>query len=504
MTTAALSQDSSKYAGTAFATTTSAGTAVAGTLNTSGLTLGVPPFLTTAMQSNAATISNILVSAGTVTTNGSAFTFSNSNNFSFGLGTGTAAGIITASYTVPTVTNSAWTLSDAATSITVARLAFTNSNGLTLSLSTATGGSATVIGSYTVPTVTNSSWTVSDSATSATVGRLMFSNANGVSFGLITSNNGSQSVTGSIATTYAGTGFTTATTAGTVIVGTLNTSGLSMGVPAYLTTAEQSRSPLSYYANIPFYPNVSLPTTTADSNTFQVFPLSIQEKLSIGYLRFIAFGTFTSTTLATSAVNNATGFSTAFSETLQWNAVLYTVGSGASSRSLQYVYSTSAGMTYAVSVSQASTSNASQATVSQAFTFPREGFTTNSTSTNYATTATTTPILTTQFNLQGNVYLDIPFATSLSAGNYWMAVNRMTGTVGGKNMDVNYKFYGVNQSNVSFNALNQATNVSNCAFQLGLGSWTTNVAQTTSSIAFASISASTSYFLPYVQFINQA
>lgn len=489
------------YAGTGFTTATTAGTNMVGTLNTSGLSMGVPAYLTTAMQSNAVTISNINISAGTTSTNASAFTFSNSNGLSFGLGTGANAGIITGSYTVPTVTNSAWTASDSATSLTIAQLAFTNSNGVSLSLLTTTGGSATLRASVAT-SLTNIN--VSAGTTSTNASAFTFSNANNVSFGLGTGASAGN-ITASIATTYAGTGFTTTTTAGTAIVGTLNTSGLSMGVPAFITTAEQSRQFLSYYANLPFYPNVSLPTTSADSNTFLVFPLTIQEKISIGYLRLIAFGAGTSTSVATTAVNNATGASTAFSETIAFNAVLYTVGAGANSRSLQYVYSSSAGVTWAVSVSQASTSNASNQTITQAITFPREGATTGNTSTVYNTSQTNGPIVTTwQGNLQGNLYFDIPFSTSLSAGNYWMAVNRMTGTVGGKNMDMNFKTYGVNQTNVSFAAMNLVSNVSNCAFQIGLGSWTTNAAQTTSSIAFASISASTSYFLPYVQFVNQS
>jgi hypothetical protein len=57
-----------------------------------------PAWLTTAMQSNAATISNINISAGTTSTNASAFTFSNSNGLSFGLGTGANVGVVTASY----------------------------------------------------------------------------------------------------------------------------------------------------------------------------------------------------------------------------------------------------------------------------------------------------------------------------------------------------------------------------------------------------------------------
>lgn len=64
---------------------------------------------------------------------------------------------------------------------------------------------------------------------------ITFSNSNGVSFGL--SNNGV--LTASVAPgAGAGTGFTSATTPGTNIVGTLGAGGLSLGIPAYLTTAQ--------------------------------------------------------------------------------------------------------------------------------------------------------------------------------------------------------------------------------------------------------------------------
>lgn len=135
--------------------------------------------------------------------------------------------------------------------------AFSNSNGL--SFGTEAGGGIT--GSYTVPTATAYS----------------FANSNGVSFGT----NGS-TVTATVQTNYQssgaylttarasndgvglntaqtnvtwtvnssgislnaggynGTGFTSTTTAGTAIVATNNTVGLSMGVPAYITTARNS------------------------------------------------------------------------------------------------------------------------------------------------------------------------------------------------------------------------------------------------------------------------
>jgi hypothetical protein len=88
-------------------------------------------------------VSNTTYTSGTVT-------LQNANGISFG---SSGANGVSASYTVPTITS--WTVSDSVTSATVGRLAFTASNGLTLTLSTSNNGNHTVIGSYTVPTQTN-------------------------------------------------------------------------------------------------------------------------------------------------------------------------------------------------------------------------------------------------------------------------------------------------------------------------------------------------------------
>lgn len=71
-------------------------------------------------------------------------TFGSSNGMHFY----TTNGSLVGSYTVPTVTNSSWTVSDNGTSGTVARLAFTNLNGVTLSLSTGAAGLHTIVGSH--------------------------------------------------------------------------------------------------------------------------------------------------------------------------------------------------------------------------------------------------------------------------------------------------------------------------------------------------------------------
>jgi hypothetical protein len=65
-------------------------------------------------------------------------------------------------------------------------------------------------------------------------GNLYFSNGSGVSWGSSVSCL-STTLTASIATTYAGTGFTSTSTSGSVLGATLNTSGLSMAIPVWLT-----------------------------------------------------------------------------------------------------------------------------------------------------------------------------------------------------------------------------------------------------------------------------
>ena len=237
LTTAALSQDSSKYAGTSTGIT---GGSV--TLNTSGIAINLPAYLTTAMASNrgtdfvqataafagtnasgtinstgisvsvAAALANIKVSAGTLSSNRSDVTFGDSNGVSWGLNTN---GVITA---------------------TVA----TNYQSSGAYLTTAMQSNAATI----------SNIKVSAGTLSANRSDITFSDSNGISWGLNT--NGV--VTATVATNYQSSGayLTTAALsqdsskyAGTnaAITGgsiTVNTSGVSVNLPAYLTTARAS------------------------------------------------------------------------------------------------------------------------------------------------------------------------------------------------------------------------------------------------------------------------
>jgi len=141
------------------------------THNTAGLNLSLnhPAWLTTAMQSNAVTLSNIRVSAGTTSNLLSAITFNNANGVTFGLNAGTITashnGLTTAALSDHSHGNPTLALTN------ISGTTASNSAGLTLSLSAAAPGGGGAIN-------------VSAGTTSGNLQTIQFDNANGVSFGL--------------------------------------------------------------------------------------------------------------------------------------------------------------------------------------------------------------------------------------------------------------------------------------------------------------------------------
>jgi hypothetical protein len=160
-------------AGTGFTSTTTAGTAITAALGTNGLSMAVPAYITTFVAQTTQT-----QPAGNIA----------------GVGTTLALTNITGTLNVGT-------------------------NGVALSLSgnaAGGGGGAALQGSGTYTQNT---------------GTIQFANSNGVTFGLSTNQ-----MTASVKTDYAGTGFTSTTTAGTAITAALGTNGLTMAVPQFITT----------------------------------------------------------------------------------------------------------------------------------------------------------------------------------------------------------------------------------------------------------------------------
>jgi hypothetical protein len=181
LTTAALSQDSSKYAGISTGIT---GGSV--TLNTAGIAISLPAYLTTAMASNAATISNVNVSAGTTSNNLSALTFSNSNGVSFGLDGSTVTATVATNYQ----SQGAY-LTTAARSQDSSNYAGTSAGITGGSLTLDTNGVAIILPAYLTTAMQSDAATISNIAISAgtlsnNLSAVTFSNGGAIAFGLNT------------------------------------------------------------------------------------------------------------------------------------------------------------------------------------------------------------------------------------------------------------------------------------------------------------------------------
>lgn len=209
-------QASGAIAGTGFTSTTTAGTAITAALGTNGLSMAVPAFITTFV--NDLTSGRAGTGFTSTTTAGTAITAALGTN---GLSMAVPA-YITTFAAQTTQTQPAGNIAGVGTTLALTNITGTlnvGTNGVALSLSgnaAGGGGGAALQGSGTYTQNT---------------GTIQFANSNGVTFGLSTNQ-----MTASVKTDYAGTGFTSTTTAGTAITAALGTNGLTMAVPAYLTT----------------------------------------------------------------------------------------------------------------------------------------------------------------------------------------------------------------------------------------------------------------------------
>lgn len=267
--------------------------------NLNGVTFGLNGSVVTASVAAGGGLTNINVSAGTTSNNLSALTFNDLNGISFGLNAST----ITASYTVPTVTNSSWTVSDAASSATVARLAFTNLNGVTLSLSTGAAGSHTIVGSVAT-SLTNIR--VSAGTTSNNLSAITFSNGSNVSFGL----NGSV-ITASVNTSLTNINVSAGTTSNNLSAITFsNGSNVSFGLNGSVVTASVNTSLTAI--------NVSAGTT---SNNLSAITFSNLNGLTFGLNASVITGSYTVPgTLSVFAQSNTTQSS---SGTIAFNSLQF-------------------------------------------------------------------------------------------------------------------------------------------------------------------------------------
>lgn len=429
-------------AGSAAGTTSGfAGNLISGSMthNTAGLNLSLahPTWLTTAMASNAATISNINISAGTTSTNASAFTFSNANNVSFGLGTGGSAGNITASASFNQTNQSAIKgLGASNTGNTLGNTGISTgidwviagTGALTVSQSTVGGGPNTLW--LNAPSAAAGNVTFSAGANSSGLASVIFSNANNVSFGLgagsvITasaSGGGGGGIGGGVST-----GGNTAGSTGTITTGNIvfvgasnitlsqstgaagsnatvsiiapNSSSLVGVAPIGLTTNGSTVSvtmvPISNYK--PFQAGNNSSFSTFGQNTLYLQFFESPLNLSLSVIDIGARGSFVSSS------NNQ-----AHSQTISYG--LYSRDTGTNSTRLSRVGSSSIGISVAYS-----------SNTSGAYTFSG-----NATS---ATAASGGTALFTR--ISGPFALGLPFATTIPANvHYAVAIHISTTTAG--------------------------------------------------------------------------
>jgi hypothetical protein len=259
----------------------------------------------------------------------------------------------------------------------------------------------------------------------------------------------------------------------------------------------------------------------ATGSSHYVFPFVVPQAVSASYIRMpISANIYSNEWVYTwnSTIATGTTVSSSFTDWNTFNAVIFTQNIGASSRSLALIASGSAGWTLAFVAAAPNWGKAGRSySISQSITFPSEGANTANTTYSYSTGYSANSSSGSVFNYSTNFAnftgwrnMDIPFATSLSAGNYWMAINHKTSNSGdaftsaaNATMFIGMTNIVLSQTNQAIGNFNAATN-SSLQLQIGLGSWSTNAIQTTASIALANISSVASQLRPYFQMVRQA
>lgn len=244
-------------------------------------------------------------------------------------------------------------------------------------------------------------------------------------------------------------------------------------------------------------------THTVGQSTSWVQPFDIPYALSVSYIRFpLTLSCIGSQAATATAANQTRGMTLSSTRHL----VFYTQGTGASSRSL-FSY-TSASCSWVQRATLQAGATGSHWSSGHTISFPREGGNTDFTSSAGASSASYTVQSSQLSNFTGLRFMDVPFAGSFAAGMYWVAIGTSTSlsTVGNANMStlrILGSGFAITQPNQAFNLLGSATNSSN-HYRMGLGSYTTNVINTTATLPLSGISTSASHPIYPFEMIRQA
>lgn len=465
------------------ATAAFAGTNASGTIASNGISVSVGNYLTTARASTDAVGLNTALTAGPL-----AWTVNSSGlSLNAGSAAGTTSGfsgnLISGSMTHNTA-GLAVSLNHPAWLTTAAQSNHSHGNP-TLNLTNLSGTTASASNGFTLSLSAGNYLTTARASNDAiglnTAGSNMTWTAN--SSGLSIDARG-----------YAGTG-TSATNASV----TLDSNGLSISV-----AAPGGGAMLSFFENVPVIHGTQ--TFNAVSSTVYVYPFILPQNISISFVRIPMSMSQVATTggvpVANSTITGQVGYT--------HGLVIYTQGVGASANSLQSYVVTSGTGSWGTSVGAGAQS--SQQTVTMNGSFNQSGVHTNYGTgiSNGVSSGSYVINSTLHSNATGVRFIDIPFATSLSAGNYWIGIGRSWSSANnssifnGASLATSNVF--VSQSNITWGILGSATNTSNVMRQPGAGFFTTNASlfSTGSINAVDALRVTTSNLVPYFQFVRKA
>ena len=394
-----------------------------------------------------------LKGSGTYTQSTGTVEFANSNGITFGLsnnGTMTAShnGITSQSNQNISLYGLGNTTQNSSTVLNASNLSF---NGLGIASVGYSNGSIQISVPAGVPSPVN----FSAGTTSANLGSVVFNNANNITFGL---------------------------DAGTI-------------------TASYQEPIQSYYNNGLKYQGTTGLNLSTNFNFFQ--PFLLPYNISASYIRVPNIWLFGSTSFATTANNSFT-----FRQTGSVYANIYTKGIGASSKSLQYLTGGSVSYVYQVRAEIGAASN--NQTVSFNFTYPSsEGNAQGNYTLTYNNNSTACNIFTTVLtSFNGWRYLDIPFAASLSLGDYWIAFvqSSSTATTGGAvvtGVTARNSYVGISQVSTNIALMGVSSNMSTAPMFNGLGVYSTNIISS-SSVGLSNISTVNNQPIIPFQIIREA
>jgi len=412
-----------------------------------------------------------------------AFVLSNSNGISFGTNGSTVTATVQTNYLTTAMASNRGSDFVQAT----AAFAGTNASGTIasggISVSVNAGGAGdggNILAAGTRTAGSNSS--------------VLFSDANGVSWGL-------NAVAGSIMTASVKTDYlttamasnrgsdfvqATAAFAGTNASGTIASNGISVSVAA---PGGGAGATVSKFYNMLGEPIAGTTSLTVGGSSVFVEPFIIPVHVSASYLRLPISAGFGSTTFASTA--NTT---LSLNQSLTQFFCIYSQGVGASSRSIQSIYSSSVSLR--LNVHYAIGAASGNQSCSHAITYPSTGNSSIAFSTSYAPAASSIGrISTTHLTaFTGALFMDVPYASLLTPGNYWLGIQSSTATAntGTALTAATSRGSYIAISQVSSNIREMGANTtegSNMWWGYGHGWWTTNTfGATTASMALSQIS----------------